>query len=356
MIDYGSPPSASEVEVTVFGPGFGEAVAVHLGEQNWLLVDSCIDPNTKKPASLSYLEAIGVDPSCVRVIVASHWHDDHVRGIADLAAKYPGAEFHVSGIFNTSEALAVLCAYGDTVAPRLARGTAELYKVFQARAAVQFLLQRSNVLEINVPGSRVRVTAFSPAMAAVRASVANLAQYIPSSDGGTSIGKVVPLRPNSEAVALHIDLGEDAILLGSDLEEHARFGWTAVASDPWCAQQKKSTLYKIAHHGSSSGDSALIWLNLLEQQPFAVATPFSNGCQKLPTSTDEGRIKGCTGNAYITSAASRRPKMSRAERDRLSAVVQNATPVNNGFGAVRMRRQLPSSGWTVQCFGDAQKL
>jgi len=67
MIDYGVPPAADEIEVTLFGPGYGEAIAVHLGEGVWLLVDSCVDPDSKAPASGTYLEGFGVDPSQVRL-------------------------------------------------------------------------------------------------------------------------------------------------------------------------------------------------------------------------------------------------------------------------------------------------
>ena len=103
MIDYGVAPAADEIEVTLFGPGYGEAIAVHLGEGAWLLVDSCIDPESKAPASGTYLEQIGIDAGQVRAIVASHWHDDHVRGISQLAAKYPKADFVISAVFNNKE-------------------------------------------------------------------------------------------------------------------------------------------------------------------------------------------------------------------------------------------------------------
>lgn len=104
MIDYGNGPSSDEIEVCLFGPGFGEAVAVHLGDGNWLLVDSCLDPEEKLPAVEVYLKRIGVSDAGVRVIVASHWHDDHVRGLSRLVAAYPGAELQISGVFSDKEA------------------------------------------------------------------------------------------------------------------------------------------------------------------------------------------------------------------------------------------------------------
>lgn len=35
------PPDAQEMEITLFGPGYGESVVVHLGDQHWFIVDSC---------------------------------------------------------------------------------------------------------------------------------------------------------------------------------------------------------------------------------------------------------------------------------------------------------------------------
>jgi hypothetical protein len=36
-----SAPAPEELEVTVFGPGFGESVIVHLGHNRWIVFDSC---------------------------------------------------------------------------------------------------------------------------------------------------------------------------------------------------------------------------------------------------------------------------------------------------------------------------
>src|SRR5947209_2078343 len=36
-------PGADELELTVFGGGFGESICVHVGGGSWVIVDSCID-------------------------------------------------------------------------------------------------------------------------------------------------------------------------------------------------------------------------------------------------------------------------------------------------------------------------
>ena len=82
-------PEFGELEVSLFGPGVGEAACVHLGQGKWLLIDSCLNPNSGEPASLEYLKSLGVNPaSDVVLIVVSHWHDDHVRGITKIAVSY----------------------------------------------------------------------------------------------------------------------------------------------------------------------------------------------------------------------------------------------------------------------------
>ena len=75
-----SHPSDDELEVSVFGPGIGECIVVHLGRHEWIIVDSCCDTDNE-PAATKYLKEIGIDTASeVKLIVASHWYDDHIRG------------------------------------------------------------------------------------------------------------------------------------------------------------------------------------------------------------------------------------------------------------------------------------
>jgi len=40
------PVKQDEIEVSVFGPGYGESILVHLGAGKWVIVDSCRDNKT----------------------------------------------------------------------------------------------------------------------------------------------------------------------------------------------------------------------------------------------------------------------------------------------------------------------
>lgn len=58
-----SPPERDEIEVSVFGPGYGESILLHIGNNNWLIVDSCLDFPSRESAPLRYLRQIGIDPA-----------------------------------------------------------------------------------------------------------------------------------------------------------------------------------------------------------------------------------------------------------------------------------------------------
>jgi len=319
-----------------------------------MLVDSCLDPDSKSPATERYLDNIGVNARQVRLIVASHWHDDHVRGISRLAANHPDAEFVISTVFNTKEAGAFLAAYSGASSSGLSRGAKELFDVVRARETVFFASHRHNVWEATLNARPVRVTALSPMPAAFAESLARLAQFLPHR--GDAINHAPMLRPNVEAVVLHIDMGDDAVLLGADLEEHPTWGWSAVVSDRWSGARRQATAYKIAHHGSCSGDCPGIWAGLLHPNPAACLTPFTRGSQRLPTNADRARMKRNTSRAYITSGASRRPDMDNRQLKRLGDICKKIAQVDAGFGAVRLRKRIGAPSWAVELFGSAKAL
>ena len=99
-MEMGVPPDSDEFEFTLIGPGYGESIILHLGGGVWVLVDSNVDKDGN-PGSLQYLESIGCDPAqSVALIVASHWHDDHIRGMEKMV-KVPVPNSAVPTLFAT---------------------------------------------------------------------------------------------------------------------------------------------------------------------------------------------------------------------------------------------------------------
>jgi hypothetical protein len=353
-IDYGKGPQDDELEVVVFGPGYGESIAVHLGSRRWLLVDSCIAPGTSSPASEVYLSSIGVGTDCVKAIVASHWHDDHVRGMSKLVAKYPAPLFFPA-VFQTKEGAAFLAAYSGADCPGLSAGTKELYNSLSARQQSVAVKKRTEILEGPLADGRVRVLAFSPTDAAFAQFLARILPYDPRITSSMPIGHAPEISPNLSSIVLHIDLGVDALLLGADLERHSA-GWDDLVVDPWCLSKSRAGYIKIAHHGSVTGDHPKVWEKFLKPDPVGVMTPFQKGRHSLPTKDDRQRISGTTPFAYISSAGSRRPQLQADQLKRLNDICAAVAPANLSFGAVRARRRLSKSTWDIELFGSAAHL
>lgn len=354
MYNYGVAPAPDEAELIVFGPGYGEAIAVHFGDNNWMLVDSCLNPN-KVPASIDYLERINVPLENVKAIVASHWHDDHVKGLAKMVEVCTNATLHCSGVFNNDEACAFLSAYGGAVAAAHTGGAKELYKALSVSENTVCLLQRTLIFEDrNIQGRSMRAVALSPAPGVVGQFISHIAQYIPKAP--SPIQHAPDLKPNIEAVVISIDLCGDGILLGSDLEDHGALGWTAIIKDSWCLSNQKASAFKVAHHGSVTGHHDGIWKDLLSTNPVAVLTPFIKGAHNLPNSTDRERINALADATYISSQGGKRHQLDVALHKQMALIGKNIAPVLTGFGAVRFRKKLGDKDWCVSLFGNAQKM
>lgn len=99
-------PRPDQIEVCVFGPNFGECIVLHLGDGNWAIVDSCVYGPSKEPSALLYLQALGIAPAtAIKVILATHWHDDHCKGISQVVEAAPDASLWISQTLTSLEFL-----------------------------------------------------------------------------------------------------------------------------------------------------------------------------------------------------------------------------------------------------------
>lgn len=78
-----------------------------------MIVDSCINLTSRQPAPLEYLRNIEVDPAtAVKLVVATHWHDDHVRGLGAVFRECTSAQFVCSTALRFQEFLTFVAASG----------------------------------------------------------------------------------------------------------------------------------------------------------------------------------------------------------------------------------------------------
>ena len=97
-------PAVDEFEISIFGPGIGECILMHLGNGEWFVIDSCRLPGSKSSAALEYLDALGIEPaSAIKRILAPHWHDDHVKGMSEIVRRCPNALFAMSAALESDQ-------------------------------------------------------------------------------------------------------------------------------------------------------------------------------------------------------------------------------------------------------------
>lgn len=359
-------PAASTVEVSLFGPGVGECVVVHLGEGEWIIVDSCHD-QTGANSALAYLASISVDSATdVKLVVATHAHDDHIRGIAEIVEAAPSADFVCPDAATREEFLALLEVEGELwpVRPRAYEEFSRVFDTLELRrsATGRPLLRRAvegrPLLPTRPPGAiPAAVVALSPSDDAVTRAVAEFAAMFPAAgdhprrSGGD---------PNTFACALWVEAGSARVLLGSDLliGPGPTCGWNAVLASPF-RPQGVASLFKVAHHGSPNADHAGIWSDMLVDEPTAILTPFRAGRTKRPAPEDIARICGRTRHAFLTSSATvpAQPEVVRRDGRKLQRLATNVRRRRDLMGHIRARVDASANGpWEIALFGPAASM
>lgn len=360
-------PSDREIEVALIGPGYGECVVVHLGCNRWMVVDSCLDKNSGRAAALVYLEGIGIEPaSHVEMVVCTHWHDDHIRGMASVLSTCPNARFLCSTALRES-AFLELVAFSENIRGPHGGGLNEFSRIFQQikrrrerndPAALETCHADSVLIDEGEADDRLRIESLSPSHSDHQRMAGT---FVAKKDEllAAEFRQTVPsLHPNLGSIVLRIQAGKRRILLGADMEHRktADSGWNAIleSSPPG----NEADYYKIAHHGSETGDTPEIWSRLLIPGCPAVLAPNQRLANPLPRPRDVERILSLTPTAFATAPATMKKKRLEQPAERLlRAKGIEVYEVPSSQGQIRARANIGSSNpWTITTYGRAFQL
>jgi len=342
-------PAKDEVEVTVFGPGYGESIVMHLGERQWIVVDSCVDDHDEVPA-LRYLSDLGVDfDSEIVLVAATHWHDDHVRGISRLVRSSPSARFACSAAVYHRDIVQGIGTLGRRRFRTKKSGVQEmhdtltLYEGRTRRTPAVIWTRAGDRLWEEIPALRrnpfnPRIDVLAPSHRSILVAYKEIARSIRR--GRT--GQVRPPDRNDGAVVMWVHVGDVDVLLGADLEIHddREMGWEPVV-ERGCPYEH-ADVFKVAHHGSVTGHHAGVWGALLGTRPHAIVTPWQKGGNYLPTPDDVDRLRGLAGLLHLSAPPGPRERHHLTAEQRRRRRWTLPPP-----GRVTLRRRVGGEEWTA---------
>jgi beta-lactamase superfamily II metal-dependent hydrolase len=346
------------------GGGYGESIVLHLGNNDWIVVDSCINPQTNVSLPLEYLESRGVNvENDVKLIVCSHWHDDHIKGISQLLARCKNSIFSIAIANDRIKFLRFVgLDYNKLKNEETVCSTIEIDNclsiILSRNSTVKRAVEDKTLLSKNNKDISYEVISLSPSDYILEEFCNEISTLI--TDYGTSNKKIIYQSPNDKSVAILIKINDQRILLGSDLEvcNDERKGWRCIIKNSQTIDLK-SQVFKIPHHGSSTGYDKAIWDKIIDENTIAKLSPWNRG-KKLPKREMLETILNHTENLYSTSIPNNsKGKPKKREKSIYKAIARfNPTlkEVQYEKGIVRCVFNLENRIWEVETTDGGDKI
>ncbi|MGI8730923.1 MAG: MBL fold metallo-hydrolase [Solirubrobacteraceae bacterium] len=287
------------LSIVVFGPGYGESIAVRSPDGRWLVVDSLRDPGTERNPALELLRSHDAHPD---LLVLTHPHDDHAAGFAELVDSQSGGSGR-TGTVPAATTGAVDPLRDPDAGAALRRGRTNLaLSAIQARwdadPDARWPMRAGQETSLGV----VRVHVLTPR---------------------TDLVQQVDVDPNRLSASLLLEWDELAVLLGADVPTGE---WDRVDRGVNLGCHR---LFKVSHHGSRGAQHE----RLSDPAGLArtwVLTPWTKAGRHLPRLEDGGdldRLLRCVERVELTSppVSLRDPAATPSTRTELSARANRAT-------------------------------
>ena len=346
-------PATDELELVVFGRGFGECILVHVGDRKWVVVDSFCDQHDRPIAEI-YLAGLDGEHS-VEAIVITHWDDDHAKGASKLIERFEPKEVWIPAILRDREAFEFAYAHTE------AESTRKIPLGLRAFVNVANALEepgREDVVKFSMPGRTVMdgsptlIRVLSPHDAIVKRGFQALG--ITQCPG---LKEISSPKPNDTCSVLWIERNGGNALLGADME-NSTWGWKELVTRPSPTGQQAGFV-KVPHHGSPDAHNAALYQSLCATGVWAAVTRFTRAVEGRPSDSDRTRLRGLIGRGWVAGragpSASRSQEIQDYEQVQLASIGQT-WPLHNQVGFVRMRFSSLGQRWIDGVYGAVEPL
>lgn len=367
-----SIPQKDEIEITTIGVGSrsGESIVVHLGNNNWAIIDSCKIEDTVLP--LYYLEKIGVNLENVKIIVCSHWHEDHIAGMSEIIKQCPNADFYIAKVGNRQNFLRYVITRNikndDKSNGKNWREFTNCLKILNEEKKRLRYASIDTILHSDVYST---LCAISPSLQVLDDFDDFLVKFNPENpDGDFSI------KANMCSIALILSTNNHHIILGSDLEcNRSSSTLDSLFCDQNCQQKKEygwcnalidSKLYnryisydyiKVPHHSSITGFCPKKWRNHIKKDCIATSTVYINNAGvSLPQKEMLKHYLTFTKHYYLTALKATKSRDNNGKtvlEQEKHNIIEKITILPDNIGIICSRMDNNDLTWRTYLFGTA---
>jgi hypothetical protein len=308
---------------------------------------------------------MGVNPSeSVKLIVCTHWHDDHILGISEILKACESADLCFARVNDKKKFLRLVgldySKVGNIGSLSSTKEFNECVEILESRkkgikGAGPDRLLYSTSLKSSVV---CEVFSLSPSDQAISNFDFEISELI--TEFGEPRKKIVIDSPNDKSVVLFLRLDKHKALLGADLEitDLSNTGWFDIINNSEIIRKEKASYFKIPHHGSENGYHDRIWLELLESDPNANLSPW-NKASGLPSAEMIKKFQEHSSKLYITSPKLAASKAKKRDRD-IEKIIEKFRYKLNEIkftkGVIRNRIRPDDLVWETQTFESAFKI
>jgi glyoxylase-like metal-dependent hydrolase (beta-lactamase superfamily II) len=185
-------------------------VLLHLGDNEWCVVDSCIARGRTEPVAVKYLRLLDALNN-VKLVIATHWHDDHITGLASILKLVPQAKFCCSMALKHDEFLTLVSGAPEAITGR--SGVEEFAYILMhlenyGHKAPIFAVENKRLLHLPGPGRTfpLSLVILSPSNPTIKLALQEIAGLLPKP--GEPQRRIINQSPNHASVVLWVEAGD----------------------------------------------------------------------------------------------------------------------------------------------------
>ena len=337
----------NELEISVFGRGYGECIVIGCKGDDYIVVDSFLNPETQNPIALDYLRSMGVPSTAIKTVLLTHWHTDHISGVERILSSC-NADLMLSPVLSASVFQEVIGREMKRKRPSTTEYTKVLNFIKENKKKICFVAKDKNIYYGD--DGDIQIFSLTPS----DMEFCEYLEFLTSKYKENDLISYDFLDDNMLSIVLLIKQLKKGVLLGSDLESgSSEHGWVELVNN-YRYKDVKPSVFKIPHHGSENGHNDLLWKNVLQDKPTSVLTVF-NKSTGLPKTKDIERIVGLSNRLFVVGERPKKDKdlLRQIRKTQLSEVSIITLPQK--VGLLRYRCSIDNGEERFEGFGAVEE-